>query len=566
MTIKNFIPFTGIFTYPIGVLLFRMILMAFETAFVLPRPAQLFVVYGIPIIFPVIITLTNIERKQRGQTDFSFSEVYGLSNKDEKHSKAYFDAAYADVPERYASKIPTGLVIGKHKGKYVYVPVMKDGINCIVVGTPGAGKSVMLLSFIYSMMFSDEISKKGKTIANRKYNYYMVDIKGELYEKILGIKSKDYYAEKYTDLQVVQPSNRNSYGWDIFYRVRKENVTDTEIIKTVSDITDALIMEGNGNDTYFVENAKKILSGVLYYYIKHGIEFLEIMQILMRTSLDKLLTEIVEDAREKMMGVVIDKLAGFVGKGDNNSVGDIEVTLKTYLEIFSYPDIAYCLNDNPNKTSPAALDDGKTNLDIAIEEGMLGVYQPLFRLISMQILRHCESNFHEDDDRYTILYLDEASRIGRINGLDSAFATLRSKHTAIALFFQSISQFKDIYPEQKANTLLNLCEAKIFLSGSGDRDTTEYVKAMAGDYDAVKMSYKHKGFFGGKSDGTYSPEKRPIVDARTLMDLRDKDEAIAFIYGKYVRCKKIKYYQDPYIAPILERRQEEIKNKQIERR
>lgn len=206
MTIKNFIPFTGIFTYPIGVLLFRMILMAFESAFVLPRPAYLFVVYGLPIIFPVIITLTNIERKGRGQTDFSFSEVYGLSNKDEKHSKAYFDAAYPDIPERFSARIPTGLVIGKHKGKYVYIPVVKDGINCMVVGSPGSGKSVMLLSFIYSMMFADEISKKGKVAANRSYNYYMVDIKGELYEKILGIKSKDYDAKKYTDLQVVQPS------------------------------------------------------------------------------------------------------------------------------------------------------------------------------------------------------------------------------------------------------------------------------------------------------------------------------------------------------------------------
>ena len=567
MTIKNFIPFTGIFTYPIGVLLFRMILMAFESAFVLPRPAQLFVVYGLPIIFPVIITLTNIERKQRGQTDFSFSEVYGLSNKDEKHSKAYFDAAYPDVPEKFASKIPTGLVIGKHKGKYVYVPnISGSAYNAIIVGSPGSGKSVLLLSIIYSMMFADEISKKAKVTAKRKYNYYMVDIKGELYEKILGIKGKDYDAKKYTDLQVVQPSNRNSYGWDIYYRIRKEGVTETEIIKTVSDIADALIMESNGDNAYFIDNAKKILSGVLYYYIKHGVEFLESIQILMRSPLDKLLADIVEDARGKMMGVVIDKLAGFVGKEGNNSVGDIETTLKTYLEVFSYPDIAYCLNDNPNKTSPAALDDGKTNLDIAIEESMLGVYQPLFRLVSMQILRHCESNFHEDDDRYTILYLDEAARIGKINGLDSAFATLRSKHTAIALFFQSISQFKDIYPEQKANTLLNLCEAKIFLSGSGDRDTTEYVKAMAGDYDAVKMSYKHKGFFGGKSDGTYSPEKRPIVDAKTMMQLREKNEAIAFIYGRYVRCKKIKYYQDPYIAPILERRNDEIKNKKMERR
>ena len=136
-------------------------------------------------------------------------------------------------------------------------------------------------------------------------------------------------------------------------------------------------------------------------------------------------------------------------------------------------------------------------------------------------------------------------------------STLRSKHTALICLFQSISQFKDIYPEQKAQTLLNLCELKIFLSGSGDKDTTDFVSAMVGEYDITKMSYQRKGVFGGKSHASYSTERRPIVESRDMMELREKGEAIAFIYGHYVRCKKLKYFEDAYITPILKKKQEE---------
>ena len=279
----------------------------------------------------------------------------------------------------------------------------------------------------------------------------------------------------------------------------------------------------------------------------------------MRTNLDELLTAIVADAENQNMGVVLDKLAGFKGKAaDNESVADIETTLKTYLEAFSYPELQWVLHDNPNKTSPAILNDGKTNLDLAIHESMLVTYQPFFRLVTMQMLRHCESEFSEYDNRYTMLIFDEAARIGQINGLDAAMSTLRSKHTALVCLFQSISQFKDIYPKEKAQTLLNLCELKLFLSGSGDKDTTDYVSGMVGDYTTDRMSYKRKGVFGGKSDGNYSPERRPIVEARDLMQLRQHSEAIAFVYGHYIRCKKIRYFEDPYISPILKRRQQEL--------
>ena len=556
MKIKNFIWFTGLWFYPPLALIFHYIIYESEINIPLHPILKIAFAYVLPLIVPIIITVTNVERQQRGQTDFSFAATYGLAAKDERHSKAYLDAAYPDIPAQYASKIPTGLVLGKHKGKYAYCPIGKDGINAFCVGTPGSGKSVLLLGWLYSMMFRDEIAKKGHAKPSNPYNYFLVDIKGELFEKLLGIKAQDYKAKDYPDFHVVAPAVPESWGYDVFYKIHREGVTETEIIKAITDIADALVLP-SGDNPYFSDNAKKILSGVLYYFAKLGYDFLPIIQTLMRTNLNELLTAIVADAESQNMGIVLDKAKGFVGK-ESESIADIETTLKTSLEVFSYPELQWVLHDNPNKTSPAVLNDGTTNLDLAIHESMLVTYQPFFRLVTMQMLRHCESEFKEDDDRYTMLIFDEAARIGKLNGLPSAMSTLRSKHTALICLFQSISQFKDIYPREEAMTLLNLCELKLFLSGSGDKDSTDYVSGMVGQYDVTKMAYKRKGVFGGKSDGNYSSERRAVVEARDMMELRERGEAIVFLWGRYLKVKKLRYFEDPYISPILKRRQEEL--------
>ena len=550
--------FTGIWTYPLLMGLLQLCVGQFAKDFNLSQIAQILIIYGVPLLFPALITWTNIERKNRGQTDFSFAATYGLAAKDDRHSKAYLEAAYPDVPAQYASKIPKDIVLGKHKGKYVYCPLVKGSLpNGMILGTPGSGKSVLLLGWLYSLLFRNEMAKKGHGAPGSFYNFFMVDIKGELYEKLLGIKAEDYKAAKHTDFHVIAPSVKDSFGYDVFYKLRGENVSETEIIKAVTDIADALVV-ATGDNPYFSDNAKKILSGVLYYFAKQGYDFLPIIQTLMRTNLDELLSAIVADAEQQNMGVVLDKLKGFVGKGENESVGDIETTLKTYLEAFSYPELQWTLHDNPVKTSPRVLNDGKTNLDLAIHESMLVTYMPLFRLVSIQVLRHAESEFKEGQDRKTLLLWDEFPRCSEIPQIENSLATLRSKNCGIMMFGQNVSQLKMVYQKEKAQTLLNLCELKIFLSGSGDKDTTDYVSGMVGEYDSTKMSYKRKGVLGGKSDGNYSPERRPIIDGKTMMELREKGEAIAFVYGRYIRCKKLRYFEDPYIAPILKRRQQEL--------
>lgn len=548
MNFKNFMFYTGIWLY----FLIEMSLQIFVLFVLRPFGIHIpsWIVFCIPLpIIPREIYINN-RRKSRGHDDFGFKDAVGANIYDEDHSKAKHQASYPSIPQSLISKTPESLVLGKNKkGDYIRYMLGSDGVNIFVIGTPGAGKSVMIqnvlrANFLCANLYNFE--KCGNSCGVQPLNYAITDIKNEHAEKLLKINLKDYKANSSDRVHIVQPSNRNSFGWDVFYAVHKQNVTDTEILKAITDISDALVCKG-GDNPYFEVNGKKIMTGLLFFFIKEGVDFIPAIQKILRSSFEDLLKRVVEEAEAKGYSIVLDKLKGFVGRDDNESIQDVEATMKTYLDVFSYPDVVYSLYNNNHRTSPEVLSDGITCLDIGIEESMLETYQPLFRLISIQILKYCENNFKESDQRRTAIILDEAARCGKIPGIENSLATLRSRHTSILMLYQDLSQFKDIYGNAKADVLLNLCEIKLFLSGSGDKATTDYISNMIGEYETENISYSRSGFLNSPKDVKYSRGKRPIVTGRDLMELRDKGEMIAIIFGKYYRFGKLYYFKDDFL-------------------
>lgn len=549
MTFKNFLWFTGFWSYPLLVAILYLLFKEWNGNLIKKPPDSIcnLIIFGFPLLFVLYMFFVNRKKCKDGKTDFSFASTFGTGKKEK--SKAWREAAYPNVSEKYLTKKPQGLVLGRKQGRYVYFPIGKDGINAFFVGSPGSGKSVLLLGFLFANHYVNRIIKRVKARMSDSFNFFLIDIKGELYESLLKLKGGKYRAVDGYSIQVVQPSNRESFGWDVFYRLHKANVTVTEKLKALTDIAEGLVEE-TGDNPYFSDNAKKILTGILFFYEEKGWGFIQIIQKITRTNLDDLLKEVVDEAEQDGNGIVLDKLKSFVGKKDNESVQDIETTLKTSLDCFSYPDVVYCFRDNPNKTSPKALNDGVTNIDLAIEESMLLTYKPIFRLLCIQVLRHAESDFKPEDKRRTAIIFDEAARVGKVEGLDSAMATLRSRHCSLLLFFQDMAQFSDIYKKEKADSILNICELKAFLSGAGDKLTTDFVANMAGKYTEITTSYGKTTF--GKKDVKYSEEEKNIVDGKSLMELREKDEMIAVIYGHYYRFKKLQYFKDPYLKGIAE--------------
>lgn len=542
MRFTNFIFYTGLWLYLVILAVEFLVLQELNVT-LNSTPIVYLCAVIIPSVLPVEITLTNRKREKAGHRDFGFMDAIGKRKITEHETKEYRESAYPEIPDKYLSDEPNDLVIGKVGKKYIRVRIIRDGLNGFILGNVGSSKTTLLIGWLLSRLYMTQHSKD-----TFKWNFFVVDIKGEIYQKVLKIKGK-YRAEDNHKIRVVQPSNHSSWGWDVLYRIHKPRVTETEKLKAVTDIADALVQESGGN-SYFYDNAKKILTGILYHYINLGYEFIPIIQTITRNNLDDLIEQVVREAEEQGEGIVLDKLKGFTGKQGNESIQDIQSTLLTYLDVFSYPDVIWALQLNPNRTSPSALDDGETNLDLAIEQGMLRTYQPLFRLITMQVLRHAEANFHETDNRNTLIICDEASRIGKVEDLDGCMATLRSKHTGILLLFQSMHQFLDIYKQEKAYTILALCEMKLFLSGDGDKQTIEYVSTMAGEYKTARQNYDRKGIANSANDVKYSDEYRNIVNSESMMELREKKEAIAFIYGKYLRFKKFMYFEDGTLGKL----------------
>ncbi len=545
MKLRNLLFFTGGWIYlPLSILLFfgiKGIGLTDQYDTIITCSLLVLVLFGL-----TKTAMINARRYRNGHCDFSFSDAIGCGKREIREGQIAQEAMYPPIPTEYISSMPRDLVLGKHKGQYVYCPLGDDGVMGFIVGAPGAHKTVLLLSWLYTVFYREKIYGSKKKKAGKNWNAVIVDVKGEIYRKLFKIKGI-YRANGNNRLQVFQPSNRLSYGWDVFYMLRGHTVTPTIRLKAVQDIADSLIEESK-NNPYFSNNAKKILMGVLFYYSQQGEDFIPIMKRLNESPTIELITEIVKNARLYNDSITLGMLAGFVGKDDNESIQDVESTLKQSLQCFLYPDIVYALYSNPYRTSPRVLNGGRKSIDIAIEESMLPVYRPVFRLLCVQVLRHAASEFKEDDKRMTSLIYDEAAAIKRIPELENVMATCRSKHVNILLIFQNRNQFDDLYGKEVSESILNLCELKLFLSNGGDKKTEEYVQTMAGKYIDKKHSYSKDGLL--VKNMNVSDEEKQIVDGRELMSLRARKEMIAFIYGRYFRFKKIIYFEDEYLAPI----------------
>ncbi len=547
MKIKYFLTFTGLWLF------FPVTLVLLYAIRQLGLPGDVgTIIKGILLTVPIIgvgsTTISNYKRYRNGHRDFSLKDAIGRGRTEIRESKAARIAMYPPIPSKYLSKMPKDLVLGKYKGNYVHCPLGKDGIQVYCIGSPGSSKTVWLLGLLYTVFYRKRIYGSRIKDAGKRWNFVVVDIKGEIFRKLIKVKGK-YQATGRERLHVFEPNHRLSYGWDVFYQLRGKNITPTVRLRALKDIADALVEEPKGNSNpYFSNNAKKILVGIMYYFSVRGEDFIEIIRRINETPMDDLLTKIVNAAKLDDDRITMGFLAGFVGKKDNESIQDVESTMKTSLECFIFPDIEYALLNNPHRTSPRVLNEGKISIDIAIEESFLDVYRPVFRLICVQVLRHCASEFTENDNRMTSFIFDEASAISRIPSVERTMATCRSRKTNVFLIFQNRNQFDDIYGKELSESILNLCELKLFLSYGGDKSTESYIQTMCGKYIDKKRSYSKEGF--SIKNTNYSEEEKQIVDGQELMSLREKGEMIAFIYGKYYRFPKGKYYEDRYLAPI----------------
>lgn len=440
-------------------------------------------------------------------------------------------ATYPKVPKKYLNKEPEGVILGTYKNQYVRIPTQEIYHYCVIGGSRSGKTSTVLLD----TLLANFATKKNDFLT------YAIDIKGELH-----IKSSYSHSP---DIMVVNPTEQTTAGWDVYYRLR-DNPSDDLIIEVMQEVASALIISTSKSDSFFVNNAQDMFVGMLLYFYQQGENFIDSVNKILESEIKSLIGEIIKSSEPSDLHYKY--LAKFDGK-DAESVEDCMVELTTNLSVFgSKSDIKYCFRDNPIKASPFTFKENKS-VFLAIPEHMLESYKAILRLCTVQTLKEMErrpdASGKEVKNKPMIILIDEFARLGRMEGIFNALATLASKKISVILAFQSLAQCEVIYSKEETRVLMDNCRVKVICEVS-DPQSAKAVQDWCGKYREKKETLSA----GKNRHKTYTYEDKDIVQPNDLITLVNQEEVILIISGVgYLRPKKCYYFKDSQISKLAQK-------------
>ena len=434
-------------------------------------------------------------------------------------------AMYPKVPPSLLSKEPEGIILGTYKNRYVRIS-LKDIYHYCILGGSGSGKT--------STVLLDTLLANFATGKNA-FQTFCIDIKGEIHEK-----STYAYDE---NVLVCNPSDRTTCGWDAYYRLH-DNPSDDLIVEAVEEISQALIISTNPKDSFFIENARSMFTGLLVYYFQQRESFIDSVNKILESEIKSLIEEIIKNSEPSDLHYKY--LAKFAGK-DAESVQDCMVEMTTSLSVFSKSDIKFMFRDNYQKASPYSFQEGKS-IFLAIPEHMLESYKAIMRLITVQTLKEMERR-SEEETTPILLIIDEFARLGALTGIENALATLRNKKVMVLLAFQSLAQCEHIYGREMTRVIVDNCRSKVICECS-DPETARSVSDWCGKYKEKKETLNT----GKNRNKSYTYEDKPIVEPSDLIILVKREEVILVVSGVgYLRPKKCYYFKDPKLKALADK-------------
>lgn len=465
--------------------------------------------YTIAVTCTLVQLALNIFCKIRGERSRNFV-VYGLIFlfKHLKGEKA--KGILAKLNTDNASEM-SGMVFGKKGSSYVTKKEEEDG-HALVIGGAGSGKSSGVAI---------------PTLMSWKNRAFVIDIKGELYEKTKKARGEDM-------IKVFNPSNAYACGYNPYYVLE---MTD-DLCSTAHEIAESIIpLPADVKEPMWIKNARDYLCGAILYFYDKGKNFSDTMIAIKSQSPKSLVAEIMESDNKD----AIIYMSTFADMADETLSGVFTEVSINITPFATNKELIRALSGSSNSITPNDLESGY-DVFICIEEHKLEQWKSLMTMIVNQFCKFFEQR--KDGNSEPILFmLDEFPRLGKIESVATGLATLRSKKIEIMLYVQSKNQLDVIYGERQAGSICDNCTYKAILKAS-EPATQKWCSDLVGTYDKTKKSssVNADNFGMGKGSGisTTTEEKR-IIKPEEFAYLQD---VVCIFPTGYGRITKIKYWED----------------------
>ncbi len=523
----NKVIFLGLWTIPITVTVVIWIPYSWTHAITLGNCLS-----AIALAPLVCLSITGIHLYQYfvwGKQEFTIRSAFHNSD---LPSKRKLQAMHPKVPDKYLCSSPSGYILGKEGRDYVRINPVQDSFCALVCSSPGSGKSVTMMASLIGN-YADAGRQKFLTIAT--------DPKGEL-------------SSRFSDMQFVRVmsiSDRNKYGYDPLYWYQAD-MSDDAMESYLKIIAEALVSESGGEKTqYFWANARRIMIGLMAWLIRKGKSFPDIMTAISTHDVMQLVDQALEEAPtgDKL---IRKNLAPYQGK-TGEDMESITTEMVTSIDIFAgSEDMSWALAESPRRCSPISIDQ-ECSIFLQIEQEQIAEYAPLIRLFYAQIFQHLIKSRNEETIRTKLpiwILLEECPLYGAIPHLDEFLSTCRSKMVSVYIVCQSISQLEGAYGKEKSATLLDDCLVKVVL-GVANNETAEVFSKMSGQYEEDRTGTHAKGLLRLPDSYNYSQERRRVMEPEEFFRLKEEDAVVLFLDGKFLKVKKIKYYEDAMLSTLL---------------
>lgn len=397
----------------------------------------------------------------------------------EKNAKKRERIKYANVTIN-SDGTAQGFTIGKKGTRVIGKAETTDG-HILVVGGAGSGKS-------YSIAIPSLLTWSKRVL--------VIDIKGELHEATKHIRLK---------IKVFNPNDDRALGYNPFHLldyIPKDNLTGE-----VTAIVMALFSTpaDKSDSPFWIKSAQSMLIGAILHFYVDGLSFTETIDEILLTPVEKLV-KIISESKNKDARRFVNQFVGMDAKTLYGVFAELHTQIVFYT---SDKEIMKCLT-NENYIKPTDLEKG-SDIYIIISEHLLRrpQWKSLLTLMITQFLAHFEQR--PDKVSTPILFmLDEFARLGKMEGITDALATLRSRNITICLVLQSLRQLDMIYSEVERQVICDNCSYQAILKARDARTQQEFSQ-LVGTYERKRETVTEQvdrwGIKTGESKGEIIEEK-----------------------------------------------------------
>ncbi len=371
--------------------------------------------------------------------------------------------------EELAEKLPPGSL---PLSETIILPYKSETTHVFIGGATGTGKSQAICGTITQLR-----ARKAKCLFH-------------------GGKQGEIVARFYnpdTDF-IFNPFDERSLYFDVFDVIDSEPDFDT--------VAASVIPGGRGQEKFFCQAARDVLSGILRYCFVH--------KIANNDALWKSLTQSIPTLH-KMLKEVGSNAAATIENHDSVQTQGVISTLMQNAKIFRY------MVKGENKQSLSLRewlrDDSKggfifLNSVAKQRETLRGIFTLFINAFAEEIL-----SLRDNPDRRIFIMLDEFGSLHPLNAITDILTLGRSKGCSIWIGIQDKARIDTIYGKDMSNSIINQCNNYIIFR-MNDSDSAEYFSRLFGEKEAEVM------------ESTFSSGTRDYRDTESYRNQRITDKLL----------------------------------------